>query len=176
MDPEIQKIPGKQFLCSFYNCPKQSEKWIKTSQLNLCALNTLFIISFASWDIFWSKMYFCLKVYLMSNRKKHIVAFLIHNHLGAYTCVQSSLACFSGWSSRSVGWTEDDRTLQMVLDFHTGLIRHLIISGPQSHEPWGTRLSSVQQPSDLTAWPLMSQKEREQTAGQSVSFWKWTVL
>lgn len=28
-----------------YNCPKQSEKWIKTYQFNLCALNTLFIIS-----------------------------------------------------------------------------------------------------------------------------------
>lgn len=28
-----------------YNCPKQSEKWIKNYQFNLCALNTLFIIS-----------------------------------------------------------------------------------------------------------------------------------
>ncbi len=41
----IPKTPRTVLMLVLYNCPKQSEKWIKNYQFNLCALNTLFIIS-----------------------------------------------------------------------------------------------------------------------------------
>ncbi len=63
--------------------------------------------------------------------------------------MQSSQVCFSKRSSRSVGWTEDDRTLQMELDFHTGLIRHLI--NLWSAEPRTLRDKAVQHPTAI--WP-----------------------